>query len=385
MERRVGYVSIAGISCFLMLFHLLFVNPNPFLLETRSSSIAKVFAMSPHTNDNDFCVNNSRKDICCSNEHCNLVKRSTLYSECCANLPIAPPIHRSHATTKHRIPPSRIKEATRIYPILISATPRSGTVFLQSLLKKLGIIAFNDMQTPRRYMNVMVSWMHIFKDDVYYGPTNLYGSKFQHVLHQVRDPLKSLTSLAFTEPLKTDHDYLDFVSRHIKLTDVEKVQTILKQQQLNSSSNIKAGASGNHTSRLLKQSQDEQFLIFRGMEMYLQWQRYLLDLSLPRHSLEDLTVHCNFTAIYRIFRILKRSPPSEARLRDIVHSMQRRRRRRTLLLQQQQRNKKHTNSRRHRPTLDWDELCQVHVDMTQQFLTVSHELGYYLDKSSVCQ
>jgi hypothetical protein len=365
MRPRVVFVS--GLCFCIALVHII-CGPSNRLMISRFS----IATTLPTTPDTSFCTNNSKTEFCCSKEHCSLVKRSTLYSQCCGNIATTPPPRPIVKGKSYSyMSPLRRKHMTMVHPILVTATPRSGTVFLQTLLSKLGIVAINDMQSPRRSVHVMVSWMHIFQDNVYFGPTDLFGSKFMHVWHQVRDPLKSLTSIAFTEPIRTNKAYLDFLGRHITLTDATEVEAMVKQRST-------TGRIISNATTLEKQL-EEHFLIFRGMEMYLQWQQYLLDLTLPGFSLEDLTVHHNFTVIHQIFRISKRTPPSDANLISIIQRTRRKRRR--LLIQRTI----STNSRTHRHTLDWEELCQVHVDMTQQFLRLSHTLGYYLDKGTVCQ
>ena len=275
------------------------------------------------------------------------------------------------AKTKNRKRP-------RLIPILITATPRSGTVFVHHLLRRLGIYAIHDSRAPPYPSTtaVMVSWMHVMKEpnDQYYGPAKLYGAKFQYMWHQTRDPLKALTSMAFTEHLDNDtNSEMAFVHRHVQLTRLHDVP---------------------------KQIQDQQLLIYRGMEFYVQWNDVLLNLKLPRFSLEDLTDHPHdFTAIYDIFDVLHKDRPSVSEIQKAYNATVVRtstttyteRRRRRLQMHdalgrplRRDKNRDRTNARIHRKTLEWNELCFVDAPLAQHFLDVSHRLGYYKEKVEAC-
>ncbi|CAB9510455.1 expressed unknown protein [Seminavis robusta] len=378
---------LVGLCCMVgfKVFHFTPVNNNPPVAvkdEVTMMNMTLLVSSSPSPSSSGvFCINSSRDPFCCSPDHCERVQRSTIYSECCHNLPTKPttppPIQTAPGPFKGK--PIR-KAEPRVIPILVSATPRSGTVFLQSLLRKLGVSANNDAQPVRAGTQAMISWIHIFlqNDDRYYGSAYLNGSKFRHVWHQVRDPLKSLTSIAFTEPIQGDKDptYFKYIDKHISLTPNGPLMRQQIQQQQHTKNNFN------------KETLQERFLIHRGLEFYLQWQRNLLSLSLPRFSLEDLTVHHNYTVIHDMFRVLKRKPPSDQRIDALVHKMRRRRHLRQTLQQQRRRSlqQKHTNSRKHRSTLQWEELCLVSKNMTRQFLQLSQVYGYYreLEPATVC-
>lgn len=76
-----------------------------------------------------------------------MIRNSTVLSSCC---------HNSISTDESK---------SHIYPILITATPRSGAVFMISLLYELGLDIAKDGQVVRKHG--MVSWEHIFQDNSY--------------------------------------------------------------------------------------------------------------------------------------------------------------------------------------------------------------------------
>ena len=79
-------------------------------------------------------------------------------------------------------------KATKLYPLIISATPRSGTVFTDTVLSELGLKLSNDwFQGHAVLPSGIVSWIHIFSDKIdYFGPGKLNGARFYAFMHQVR-------------------------------------------------------------------------------------------------------------------------------------------------------------------------------------------------------
>ena len=301
-------------------------------------------------------------------------------------------------------PPQR----ARIIPILITATPRSGTVFLQTLLRKLGIYAVNDWTTPLPATKVMVSWIHVMKEerDMYFGPAKLAGSKFNYLWHQTRDPLKSLTSMAFTEPIsqKTtqSRSMIRYLTRHIAIKNMDDLKQTIRN---NPNNQLEWDQMENKT--VVEQNVEDQCLIHRGMEFYIAWHSYVFQLHVPLFSLEDLTIHQNFTALNAVFKALGKEPPAAETVRHLLSNLRRRRRQRRLQRQLQHlarqgiptndgnntasiseqpatKKTKQVNSRQHRSTLQWEELCQVNPLLTQEFLDVSHRMGYYQDTEHAC-
>jgi hypothetical protein len=305
-----------------------------------------------------YCDQNSKHPSCCNPEQCKLVQKSTVYSECCHNVPTAvtthygdhPPGNRHQRRIQSfprsqkylaRKPTKRewMRPLTRakMFPILITATPRSGTVFVQRLLRGLGLDVTNDSNTPRT--DGMVSWMHIVNDNGYFGPVKLMGSKFRAVWHQVRDPLKGLTSMAFTEPLEEGSTkssaYLRFLQRHIQLTKKEILVTEMRQQNMQL-----LQQTNNQT--VIDAAIEEQFLIYRGMEFYTQWQRFIMALQIPRLHLEDLTESLNLTVLDSIFASAgKKKPPNQGLAKRLIEKGRRRR------YLQESNHPMHTNHREH--------------------------------------
>lgn len=119
---------------------------------------------------------------------CDVVKRSTLASTRCGVPGHGTPI-----------------------PLLVTGTPRSGTVEMQLRLRSMGLDVTNDFQRPGRHGTS--SWMMAFEDREPFGPVRLNGKRFSVVVHQVREPLSSLASMC-TEPIKGKM-YAPFLSRHI--------------------------------------------------------------------------------------------------------------------------------------------------------------------------
>ena len=98
---------------------------------------------------------------------------------------------------------------SKVYPLLITGTPRSGTNFIWSLLSQLQVDSQNKggsqpvlrLAHENLKADGLVSWLHIVPGADMLWPKPTHNSKFHAIWHQVRDPLKSLTSMAFTEPL----------------------------------------------------------------------------------------------------------------------------------------------------------------------------------------
>jgi hypothetical protein len=323
------------------------------------------------------------------------VVRSTLYSECCQNVPRQSKVlkQRQSSLIASRLgwnKPSKGAAVTpgygamaKVFPILITATPRSGTVFTQKLLSKLGVGVTNDMNTPRRAG--MVSWIHVFQDVSYFGPAKLYGSKFQAVWHQVRDPLKSLNQYGLYGTSQGRWQLQSQVSavftQHIQLTKKSKLLAMMEQinppqEPPPTPITTIEGNATNSTATARAEQLQEQLLIYRGLEFYLQWHQFILSLRVPRYQLEELTERKNMQLLDAIFHSIGRKPPNHQQAIRLIENGRRRRQLQRLL--------QHTNSRKHRATLEWDELCHVSVELTQQFLELSHILGYYLDKQEVC-
>lgn len=132
----------------------------------------------------EYCVLNTTREDCCSPEHCaTIVRRSTLYSECC---------HHVHTTAHPTTGEPVVAKHSKIYDLLITGVPRTGMWYMQQLLTKTGLSGLTTAEHSA-YWTGTVSWKHIFERPQYYfGPrtaTHLYHSKFKMIWHMVRDPL----------------------------------------------------------------------------------------------------------------------------------------------------------------------------------------------------
>ncbi|KAI9020538.1 hypothetical protein DFJ74DRAFT_769222 [Hyaloraphidium curvatum] len=110
-------------------------------------------------------------------------------------------------------PRCRLGALNSTWPLLVTATPRSGTVAVQTALRSLGVLATDDWHDPGGHGTV--SWMMAFRDDRQFGPARTKGGRFRVAVHLVREPLASLASLC-TEPVFLP-EYGAFLGRHVPL------------------------------------------------------------------------------------------------------------------------------------------------------------------------
>lgn len=231
----------------------------------------------------------------------------------------------------------------------------------------------------------IVSWKHVFHDDDYIvgnaAPTHLYRSKFRVIWHLVRDPLKSLTSLAFTEPLLEDSEasmqYISYVSNHIQLSNSSSLRTLFD-----------IGSEEWESRRNMTESEKiHNFLTYRGMEIWLNWHGFINFLNAPIFRLEDLSLKKNVTVLDEIFRSVGIAPPRHAEVLRFLNAQeeqqnhQRQRQRRLSLGRDRTKIKTvlHKNERQHREILTWGELCRVNRANTLSMLQMSQSFGYYLE------
>lgn len=354
-----------------------------------AESSKKLYKLPPpikyYNGTGEFCTHNSQSEDCCSEEHCaTIVSRSTLYSECCGN------IHNSEPNSR-----------SKIFPLLITSAPRSGTWFMQQLFTKTGLhgLTIDDM-TPEH--TGTVSWKHVFSQDGYYfgrtSVTHLYRSKFRMIWHLVRDPLHALTSLAFTDPLweDTDHSkiFMGYIASHVPMTNRS---ALLQKFDISPTEleDVLAHRSMETENRNVKL---DNFLIWRGLEIYLYWHGFINHLNVPIFRIEDLAIKKNLTVLDEIFKSVDLPPPNHDKVKAILNAQEaahhKRRLRQTLhqgsrrLQNAYARTKRiRKGSRIHRSQLTWDELCRVSEVKAKAFLKMSHSFGYYLDISldSLCE
>ena len=268
----------------------------------------------------------------CTAEHCARIRRSSLCSPCC------------HTPTSH------------VWPLIVTATPRSGTVATTNLLRKLGVKVSDDFAS-QSFTNMptrdgMASWIHLFDacDDrrapsgrrchsrPYFGPARLNGGRFLAGVHQVRDVLATVTSLSCTEPLDRA-DYAEFLDRHI------------------------AYADGNQT-RNASEYRKSPFAL--GLRFYVEWQEFIESLGLYTYKVEDFGNETRRDAVLNTtFALLGRTLPP----RDVVQKAINATTGRTRLV----------NARSHRPTVTWQDLFRVDADLAARALILGRKWGYVYD------
>ena len=217
---------------------------------------------------------------------CALIARSTIYSAACSKA--------GGGGGGHGVLPE-------LYPLLVTATPRSGTVYTYQLLRKLGLDVSSDWDGPRA--DGMVSWIHAFAGKEgsrindhpnfvghsYYGQVpldrakylqkgkNNYGNahfdsnraKFKVMVHLVRDVLKSITSMSCSEPFLAP-DYQSYIRRHVPfepgrgVEDAKDCHGGITPQQVVRGSKI-SSICGNK--------------VVLGMQMYVGWHTFLQQLA----------------------------------------------------------------------------------------------------------
>jgi hypothetical protein len=92
--------------------------------------------------------------------------------------------------------------------LLITGCARSGTTFISDVLVAAGL----DM--PHEFMGKKgsVSWLMCIDDrNLPWRRHSRYGYQFTTILHQVRDPLKTIASIVYTER----EEAFDFYSKHV--------------------------------------------------------------------------------------------------------------------------------------------------------------------------
>ena len=234
-------------------------------------------------------------------------------------------------STKHSPECGRIFENTT--PLLITATPRSGTVGTTKFLRELGLPLSNDAHAPTKFG--MVSWIHCVysQNDEYYGRIKLHGSGFNAVLHQRRHVRKSITSLVFTTPFGTTpkrgkwshHLYKNFVKTHVALDTTRSIQ-------------------------------------YMGLQMWVEWQLLIRSIADWHYRVEDLMsaeTAISQPIVERIFASAKLPAPSTQAIENALGKVDLR-----------------ANTRKHRSTLSWEEIFEIDERYASIAYTLSKEYGY---------
>jgi len=215
------------------------------------------------------------------------------------------------------------------WPLLISATPRSGTVRTQKLFASLSFNITDDWGNPGKHGTV--SWMLAFRDSPrgYFGPVNIAENEsFEHVVHQIREPLASITSMAFTEPWD-DENYFSFVNRHIDLPPPPPNMTLTK-----------------------KILSDEMRLSF-ALRMWVQWHEFLDEISEFHFKMENLTID----VMKKIIKIANLTMPSDEKFQKLQF-------------------KKIVNARKHREKISWEELKTIDFKFFERAQILATKYNY---------
>lgn len=208
-----------------------------------------------------------------------------------------------------------------LYDLLVTATPRSGTVYTQTLLKRAGVPVDNDWVVPRA--RAVSSWILAFNDSDPFCPVTQLGRRFRHVLHQVREPLASLTSLACAHPL-TRPDFAAFVARNVPYP----------YEQWRDA----------HPLRL-------------AMQFYVGWQDHLNRLPAPTYRLEDMSAE--LVGCILALALPPADRPSAKALRAAIDRVPTR-----------------TNTRPHRPSFTWGDLRAADDALARRVWELAQRWGY---------
>lgn len=193
---------------------------------------------------------------------------------------------------------------------MITGTPRSATVYTTNLLRSHGMEIQNDWRNPLEHGSV--SWIFAFEDKKNFGPARTGGGTFQHVFHQVKDPLGSIASMC-TEPIFRAESA--FLQRHVYMPSFyEKPRSLARA----------------------------------ALEFWVEWHDFLKKLRLPTYKIENVTAKS-------LFQLSK--------LEDLFH-------------ESAPQVPSTTNSRRHRPPFTWQELYTLDPRMATRAWKLAREFGY---------
>lgn len=212
------------------------------------------------------------------------------------------------------------------WPLLISATPRSGTVRTQTLLKELGFDITDDWGNPGKHGTV--SWILAFRDspEGYFGPVHITKKQsFEHVLHQIRDPLASITSIAYTEPWHKKN-YFNFVHRHVNLGHPALNETIDFSNEMR---------------------------ISFALRMWVQYHEFLDKIADFHFKMEELSIDM----LKKIIQISNFTMPSENLFQKLKFE-------------------KVVNARKHKEKITWKELEKIDSKFTKRAQNLARKYDY---------
>ena len=199
------------------------------------------------------------------------------------------------------------------WPLLVTGTPRSATTYMSAWLTSYGMKLEDDWHHPK--FHGTSSWIFAFEDEHNFGPARTKGGKFRHVLHQVRDPLKSITAMCAV-PLH-DGACLTFLQRHI-----------------NVSSSL----------------DDWNWKAVTTLNFWVDWHQYLNDMKFPTYQIEQVRAE-------DMFRM--------AGLEKVYNSSN-----------VDKKVSKDHNTRRHRSGLSWQDLYSLDPELAAKAWDLAHYFNY---------
>mmetsp|Transcript_34056 Transcript_34056/g.55616 ORF Transcript_34056/g.55616 Transcript_34056/m.55616 type:complete len:357 (+) Transcript_34056:1-1071(+) len=157
-----------------------------------------------------------------------------------------------------------------------------------------------------------VSWIFAFEDSHPFGPARTGGKKYSHVLHQVKEPLSSITSIC-TEPVFGG--MLSFLQRHIPLNSSREENPQLSKACL---------------------------------EFWVQWHSFLTEMRFPTYKIEEVELQ----DIFQISGLghLYLEEPLDISIKS--------------------------NHRGHRPKFSWQELYTMDPLLAAKAWELAHYYGY---------
>lgn len=237
-------------------------------------------------------------DLFCELPPCDLVKRSRLESDRCGALG---------------------EKSPDVWPLLVTATPRSATAYMTSSLQQHGMEIQDDWRPAKR--DGRVSWIHAFNDSdkESFGPGKAHGKRYKTALHQMKEPLSAITSMC-TEPVLGSAK--SFIRRHIPI-------------QSSHVEDLGAATQAAHRTR-------------STLEFWIEWHTFITSMRFPT---------------FRVF---------ETDLQDVfsVSGLHH------LYKDKQSNISTKTNSRKHRSTFTWQDLYTIDPANALKAWELAHFYGY---------
>eukprot|EP01084_Bolivina_argentea_P193909 332655_1 len=263
-------------------------------------------------------------------EYCTFIHRSLLYVPTC----------------------SWANDTPHTFPLLITGTPRSGTVYIWKLLNSIGINVVDDWYPPISGVHQgQISWINAVwekNEQTHIGTSRLHNARFNNVFHLIRDPLHSITSIC-TEPIVS------------KGWPPEKIRILSGMCKKNYK------FINRHINNAMDQKKQTQVEVI--MQFYYHWHMLLNNFGFEIFKVENLFSSNDEIVVDTLNWIIKTSG-----LENRVNN--------TNLLNGKMDNKlfnvTHTkiHSRKHRTHFTWDELFLLNEELSMKIYNMAKEWGY---------